>query len=685
MGLSFDYPPWAYARSQTADWLIGATQISFALWCRFDTIEAPANYQYVWSHRGADGAHGLRLNTDGKFRIVTYTGGTYVNKSSTVTPSEDTVYHVMGSWKINDASGLRMWVDGSEQGTATSTTSQSGTYQPGTANNLWLGVYSANSNAGRCSVEGLIVVRDYLWTDNDVAELQHTGYPWCFAWAGNDHCFYPCWGVSPGRIPDWSGNGRHMEPGDITGTPTDGGIMGQWYAPWMAGGSLPLDTTTGATPQTWTEFGSGTLHPETEETVTGLSNGTTYEFIVRAEDQAGNLSAESVIVEATPQSYLKHFTRNVWWPWRTDVSAIPTQNLVEWTGFESGGADEIDRIYNNAEFTTAYKRSGLYGLRLYPSGATGGYTQHTVIDEYGIESNEFNSARLYASYWVHVTTLPTSSNEQCAKIENTGYSQMLELRLRPDGKLDLYNTSGTLVDTGSIALAAGSDYDIDIYCEAGSAGAYEVRINGVSDMSGTANFGTTNCGVLLLGRFNNRNSETYDIVIDDVRIDTLNWPVALKVRALAPTATGSSDGWAALSGDKWDNLSDVPGDDDTTYIYSSTTSDAYLARFATLAQAGLSGKTIVSLKPIIDARKATASSTDLHLQIKSGATTLNTVPGSLSQSTYDCFQWQMNVDPNTGEPWTEAGVNALEAGPVKEAETNPVRCSQALLFVAYLD
>ena len=85
MAISFVYP--SFARKTSADWLIGATSISFAVWASVDDILAPAENQYLFSHRGASGQYSLRLNNSGKLRFsVTHTGGIYVTKDSTTTP-----------------------------------------------------------------------------------------------------------------------------------------------------------------------------------------------------------------------------------------------------------------------------------------------------------------------------------------------------------------------------------------------------------------------------------------------------------------------------------------------------------------------------------------------------------------------------------------------------------------------
>src|SRR5207248_1807973 len=89
------------------------------------------------------------------------------------------------------------------------------------------------------------------------------------------------------------------------------------------------------------------------------------------------------------------------------------------------------------------------------------------------------------------------------------------------GKLLFYDSSGTLRGTGNTALAAGQSYIVSARIGTGANGAWEVRVNGAVDMSGTTNLGANNNGSLKLGG-DGKYTTTY--YYDDVAINTLSYP-----------------------------------------------------------------------------------------------------------------------------------------------------------------
>jgi hypothetical protein len=122
--------------------------------------------------------------------------------------------------------------------------------------------------------------------------------------AGKPAIFFPMFPQLLTRITDWSGNGRTIESGGITGTLSSTGLLGQVqdFAPQPAAASM--SASGGASPNPW---GLDQEVPATPATglpaaasITGLSNGTIYQFKVNAVDHDGLESSDSNVVEATP-------------------------------------------------------------------------------------------------------------------------------------------------------------------------------------------------------------------------------------------------------------------------------------------------------------------------------------------------------------------------------------------------
>src|SRR5262249_10206521 len=91
------------------------------------------------------------------------------------------------------------------------------------------------------------------------------------------------------------------------------------------------------------------------------------------------------------------------------------------------------------------------------------------------------------------------------------------LHLSSTGKLLFFNSIGSLLATGTTVLNSGQVYTISAKIGTGSNAAWEVRINGTIEMSGSTNLGTNNKRSLRL-RGNGRYTGTY--YYDDVAINS---------------------------------------------------------------------------------------------------------------------------------------------------------------------
>ena len=111
---------------------------------------------------------------------------------------------------------------------------------------------------------------------------------------------------------DYSGSsylllGTYTTPGapsGVTGTPGDGQVQLSWTAPGTGGGATisgyQIESKTGGTP--WTIATANTGTSATNHPVTGLTNGTTYQFRVAAINPAGTGPASEPSEPVTPRT-----------------------------------------------------------------------------------------------------------------------------------------------------------------------------------------------------------------------------------------------------------------------------------------------------------------------------------------------------------------------------------------------
>lgn len=311
--MALTFPTLKSAYYPSANWMDGIASFSFAGWFRADTVTAGVR-QYAFSHYGSTNRISLRKDNGATpyWRFAVVSGGVSTTIDDTTgAVAAGAIYHLAGTWTPGSASGLAIYRNGALVTTA-STATQSGTYATEGTIPFYLAARKASSDFGLVSLEGLSLWTDTVLTADHVAALYHGAWP--------HQVQAPCaalWLLDSQlltSIPDYSGQGRHIEAATIDGA-SAGGILGRSEDPSWAGapGGSGTSTVAGpADPDPWVLAATAT-HPVTEAEILGLTPGTAYEFAVSAVDAQEEESALSAVVEATPTAALTRHTRR--WQW----------------------------------------------------------------------------------------------------------------------------------------------------------------------------------------------------------------------------------------------------------------------------------------------------------------------------------------------------------------------------------
>lgn len=359
-------------------------------------------------------------------------------------------------------------------------------------------------------------------------------------------------------------------------------------------------------------------------------------------------------------------------------------NLLNFNGFETGDEAETapGLLQGTASIQTGTVRTGTYALRSNPTTtATGAY----YFDIPGTNgTNEApNQANVYIQFAFRYATKPSSNNEQIFETQSVS-GEKASIRINSSGNLLLYAGTATLVATGSTALSANTWYELWIKLGSNVGGAYELKIDGVSEFSGTTTFNGNNTNQIGLGKASNKNGNTVDFFYDDVVYTDATFPAQdWRVKMAIPIANGSTMTWTSgTNTSDYTQVNTVPVDT-TKYIMSPTTGNPNTAYMdmQTASTLGVTG-TIGGVKVMIDTRENTSVTSATSVGINSGGSAgfSSTRNGTTSQT------WQMIVfytDPNTANlDWTTTAFDAAEAG-AKEANAVSVRCSAVYLGVLY--
>ena len=230
-----------------------------------------------------------------------------------------------------------------------------------------------------------------------------------------------------------------------------------------------------------------------------------------------------------------------------------------------------------------------------------------------------------------------------------------------DGTFSVRRVSSTVLGTtANLGILTDVWYylEIDITIH-DTAGAYELRVNGVSVLSDSSvdtrngGSGTCNTATLIWGT---TGSCSYD---DGYAASgSSSFQGEIRVVTQVPTGDGADQDWDPSSGsDGYAMVDEIPEDGDTTYISSGTGGDKDTFTFPAL---GLSG-TVLAVQTVAVARKDDSGSRSIKSVVRSGGTDYAGSSHALSTS-YAAYPDIWTTDPDTSSAWDVAGVDAAEYG-----------------------
>jgi chitodextrinase len=241
------------------------------------------------------------------------------------------------------------------------------------------------------------------------------------------------------------------------------------YDIYRNGGAIPIDSVNGST----LTYGDTTVSP-----------GTTYSYVVKARDAAGNTSPASNLAQATTPSAGVLFTDD-----------FESGSLSTWTSVNGLQVSQGIPAPSGGQWVARETATG--------GGSTFAYEaiSPTVID-------------LYAKFRFQVLSR-TGSVDLMRFRNNSGGSKLSLLVDGATGKLSTRNSAGTTTKSNAV-IANGVWYTVEIHGKIGSPSTTEVWLNGVPlpELGATGDLGTTNFGQFLLGH--TAASGTYDVAFDDV-------------------------------------------------------------------------------------------------------------------------------------------------------------------------
>lgn len=232
-----------------------------------------------------------------------------------------------------------------------------------------------------------------------------------------------------------------------------------------------------------------------------------------------------------------------------------------------------------------------------------------------------------------------------------------------------FGSTGTvLAQTAEGTITAGTTYHVEVrFSIHDSTGSYEVKLDGVSVLSGTG-ADTQNGSPATWDRFyvgyGGAPSYSSQYGIDDVYLgyddgDGFDLLGDCRVDTLYPNGAGNSADWTPSAGANYECVDEVSTDGDTTYVSTDTTTNLDLYAFTDLSH---SPANIHAVQLVTAARKEDAGTVTIQPKSRVGGTTRDAGAAFGPTTSYAMNRVLLAQDPDTSSAWTQSGVNAAEFG-----------------------
>lgn len=275
-----------------------------------------------------------------------------------------------------------------------------------------------------------------------------------------------------------------------------------------------------------------------------------------------------------------------------------------------------------------------------------------------------NEVTIYIGCRVRIGSIPISNTNLFSYREATATSGLhLSMLITTSGTIQVRrgNIGGTLLGTTTTALTANTWTYIECKVTiSDTVGVVEIRFNGSAtpDLNltsqDTKNGGNTYCDGFFFGG-NNINLD-----FDDFYIDTTTFHGDVEVTTIVPDGAGASAQFTPSAGSNWQNVDELPVDNDTTYNESNTV--AHKDRF-TFGNLPADADTVIGVQVSAFAKKQIAGPRDMRLVAFDGTTEGD---GALTHTPavgdYSWFVTMFEDHPSGAAAWTTGEVDGGQFG-----------------------
>ena len=239
-------------------------------------------------------------------------------------------------------------------------------------------------------------------------------------------------------------------------------------------------------------------------------------------------------------------------------------------------------------------------------------------------------------------------------------SPQITLMAQPDGSLQVRRGSATGTILGSAApstISAGVVISLEMAITIdATVGTVDVWVNNASVLhltgQNTKATSNTTCSIMLWSCPASTTTDYCDMIWANARINDST------IETIVPTGAGNYTQFTPSAGSNWQNVDEIPPNDDTDF--NDTTTVGNIDSFTHAALSG-SPNTISAVIVNVRAKNTTTGSGSVAPFVRSSTTDSPGTAQALNTN-YQDFQAVYNTDPATSVAWTTSGVNSCEFG-----------------------
>jgi len=327
-------------------------------------------------------------------------------------------------------------------------------------------------------------------------------------------------------------------------------------------------------------------------------------------------------------------------------------------GYETGSITEALGIFGGASIQSVVTRTGTYALQCTNAGpGSFAFVTMGAPGPFGSEA-VFTTTNLYSRFYFQPAALPLSE-QVFHEVVASGGALKFRLTLNPTGTISAYDSALTLLGTSTQTITAAAWNFIQVYTGTGVAGNYEIRLGGVTILSGIANLTAFTNSFIRLGRAANLTPEVVTFYYDDISLDDAEFPGPARILLSRPIADGAFTAW---TGD-WTTIGNIPP---SGAIFNSTavSNAAESVDIQTALTIGLSDQ-VRCVKPFNITRRSVGGPASVISRTVYNGFSYNTSAFIFVATSYDMFAQVWDRIPGTTQPWVISAFNAIEPGVVR--------------------